>query len=114
MLVNFTNHPSSQWGEGQLREAENYGDIVDIPFPAVDPEGDEAYISALAAEYEERILNLAPDAVLCQGEFCLVYQVVSLLKEKEITVLAACSERCVIQNGDRKEVTFSFRRFRRY
>ena len=102
MLVNFTNHPSSQWGERQLREAEKYGDIVDVPFPAVDPEEDEAYIGVLAS------------AVLCQGEFCLVYRVVSLLKEKNITVLAACSERCVIQNGDRKEVTFSFRRFRRY
>ncbi len=103
MLVNFTNHPSSQWGERQLREAEKYGDIVDVPFPDVDPEEDEAYIGVLASEYAERILNLVPDAVLCQGEFCLVYRVVSLLKEKNITVLAACSERCVIQK-DRKSV----------
>ena len=103
-----------QQGGRQLREAEKYGDIVDVPFPDVDPEEDEAYIGVLASEYAERILNLVPDAVLCQGEFCLVYRVVSLLKEKNIAVLAACSERCVIQNGDRKEVTFSFRRFRRY
>ncbi len=50
MLVNFTNHPSSQWGERQLREAEKYGDIVDVPFPAVDPEEDEAYIGVLASQ----------------------------------------------------------------
>lgn len=50
MLVSFTNHPSFQWGERQLREAEKYGDIVDIPFPAVDLEGDEAYSGILAAK----------------------------------------------------------------
>ena len=73
----------------------------------------QLYESSLLPVGGEAITG-SPDAVLCQGEFCLVYRVVSLLKEKNITVLAACSERCVIQNGDRKEVTFSFRRFRRY
>ena len=114
MFVNFTNHPSSQWGEAQLREAGKYGDIVDVPFPAVDADADETYIVTLAAEYVDKIRRLAPDAVLCQGEFCLAYRVISLLKGDGITVLAACSDRCVRQNGDVKEVTFYFKRFRRF
>lgn len=114
MFVNFTNHPSGQWEEAQLREAGKYGDIVDVPFPAVDAAGDENYILKLAEEYADRIRQLSPDAVLCQGEFCLAYRVISLLRESGITVLAACSDRCVTQKGQVKEVTFAFRRFRRY
>ena len=114
VLVNFTNHPSKAWEENQKGAAEQYGTILDLPFPTVDPEGDEAYIEALAEQYLSRIEALSPTAVLCQGEFCLTYQIVSRLKKKGITVLAACSERCVEEKGSRKEVMFRFQRFRSY
>ncbi len=37
-FINLTNHPSTKWGADQLAAAKKYGNIVDIPFPAVDPE----------------------------------------------------------------------------
>lgn len=48
VFVNFTNHPSAYWDENQRKEVLKYGMIRDMPFPAVDPESDEAYIDSLA------------------------------------------------------------------
>lgn len=91
-----------------------YGEIIDIPFPSVSPQGDESYIDRLAGQYVKQILSLYPCAVLCQGEFCLAYQVITKLREKGIKVLAACSERIVKEAGQRKEVIFVFGQFREY
>ena len=87
VFVNFSNHPSAGWGREQAEAASRYGQLIDLPFPA---------------------------AVLCQGEFCLTFLVVSALKAQGITVLAACSERIVTERGNKKEVTFQFERFRKY
>ena len=90
IFVNFTNHSSAYWDENQRKEALKYGMIRDMPFPAVDPESDEAYIDSLA------------------------YQVIKGLKERGILALIARSERVVKDMGKKKEVSFTFRRFRRY
>ncbi len=113
-MINFTNHPSDRWEESQRKAALKYGEIVDIPFPAVNPQGDENYIVALAEHYFRQIMELHPQAVLCQGEFCLAYQVISMLRKEETTVLAACSERVVKEIGQKKEVVFTFWQFRKY
>ena len=34
---NFSNHPSKAWGKTQLNAAMEYGEVIDIPFPAVNP-----------------------------------------------------------------------------
>ena len=114
IFVNFTNHPWKKWDERQTREALKYGTIQDIPFPSVKPQGSENYIDQLAKVYTKRILEAHPSAVLCQGEFCLCYQVVKNLQKEGILVLAACSERMVKEMGQKKEVSFVFRRFRSY
>lgn len=114
IFINFTNHPSCNWEQEQLQAARVYGRIVNLPFPEVDAEGDEEYIVKLAEEYVAKILQYRPEAVLCQGEFCLAYQVINRLKAQDIMVLAACSQRCVQECGNRKEVYFNFTRFRRY
>ncbi len=113
-FVNFTNHSSDCWEEKQKEEALKYGKITDIAFPAVNPEGDESYIEKLTETCMEKIMSLHPGAVLCQGEFCLSYRIVRRLCEKGIPVLSACSMRIVKEEGRKKEVTFEFRRFRRY
>ena len=51
MLINLTNHPFTQWCDKQLEAARTYGEIMDIPFPEVDENANEIYISALADEY---------------------------------------------------------------
>lgn len=113
-FVNFTNHPSGKWEPKQRQSALEYGEIVDLLFPEVDAEADEAGIDDMAASYVRKILELQPSAVLCQGEFCLSFQVATRLKAQGITVLAACSKREVKVNGNIKEATFKFVRFRRY
>lgn len=113
-FVNFTNHPSTQWDNNQKKAAEKYGRIFDVSFPEVDPWEGEEYIEELAERCLAEILELGPGAVLCQGEFCLVYRLVSRLKEKGISVLAACSRRMVEEKNGKKEVCFQFCRFREY
>lgn len=54
-------------------------------------------------------------AVLCQGEFCLAFSVISKLQQSGVTVLAACSERNVkSEDNGRKITVFEFKRFRKY
>lgn len=114
IFINFTNHPSDKWDSDQRQCAMKYGEIVDLPFPEVKAEADEDVLNEMAVSYVRKILELQPAAVLCQGEFCLVFQVVTMLKAHGITVLAACSERKVEEYGNKKEVTFKFVRFRKY
>jgi len=120
MIINFTNHPSQNWSPEQLAAASVYGEIRDIPFPAVDPNGDENYIEALADEYIAKIYAMKPAAVLCQGEMTLAFAVAAKLSSSHgIPTLAACSERVVTEAIDSsgatvKRAEFRFTRFRKY
>ena len=114
IFVNLSNHPSSNWDAAQRQAAEQYGTIVDVPFPAVPAEQDENYIEQLGEELVQRVLQYAPRAVLCQGEFTLAYTVIRKLKKRGVRVLAACSERNVVTHGNTKQVVFQFERFREY
>ena len=57
MFVNFTNHPSEVWGEKQTYEARKFGEIIDIPFPEVDPYADENMIEKLSEEYLQKMID---------------------------------------------------------
>ncbi len=114
VFVNFTNHPSAQWKENQRKEAEIYGDIIDIPFPTVSPSLSEQEVSNLASKCLKVILDRKPAAVLCQGEFTLSYKVIVGLQKAGIKVLAACSDRNTELVGDVKKVIFCFVKFREY
>ena len=107
-FVNFTNHPKERWENSQIIAAEKYGEIIDLPFPSVRPEMDKDTIDQMATEYVNLIKEQDPDAVLCQGEFTLCFAVVEKLKESGIPVMAACSERIVEEQGDRKISEFHF------
>jgi hypothetical protein len=119
MLVNFTNHSSEKWSLEQICAAEAYGEIRDLPFPSVDPAASEEEIEAIAEQCACTIEGLAPEAVLCQGEFTLCFNVVRKLGTKGIRVLAACSKRDVTEKetedgNTEKYAVFSFVRFREY
>lgn len=80
---------------------------------------DEAGVHAIAAAQVEKILSMKPDAVLCQGEMTLSYQVIRRLLQAGILVVAACSERIVTElespDGGRQKLSrFHFCRFRAY
>ena len=119
VFVNHTNHPSANWGEDQMKAAKEYGDIVDIPFPNVDPHYGTVEVYELAKEEFNKIMEYDPRAVLCQGEFVYVCKMAELLKKAGVKVLAACSERVVTEtvdeNGkDIKTSVFTFVRFREF
>ena len=120
IFVNFSNHPSSRWSDEQLKVArQQYGEIVDVPFPSLDPCMDERAIAEIGEDCIEKILKLSPRAVMCQGEFTLTFYVVNRLINKGISCVSACSERSSVEvmqedGSVRKESLFLFRGFRKY
>lgn len=119
MFINFSNHKSSTWSDEQLDAASEYGGIWDLPFPSVPANMDSAGVAELARKYINEILEVKPEAVMCQGEMTLVFDVVQGLLDEGITVVAACSERVVeekqLPDGTtQKTAVFKFKQFRRY
>lgn len=115
-LINFSNHPSCHWSEKQKEEALKYGEIIDIPFPEVDANGDENYIDNLAAHCMNKIQTMCDTAIVTihlMGELTLTFSLLKRLQEKGIRCIASTSKRIVKEypNG-RKEVIFQFERFR--
>ena len=98
IFVNFSNHPSSRWSEEQLKVAgQQYGEIVDVPFPSLDPCMDERAIAEIGEDCIEKIWELSPCADMCQGEFTLTFYVVKRLINKGISYVSACSERSSVE-----------------
>ena len=119
VFVNCSNHPSSKWSAAQRTAAENYGKIVDIPFPAVACDLTDAQLENLAERTVAEILAQKPAAVMCMGEFVVCFRIVQKLKAKGIKVLASCSERRAIEHVEKdgtvhKEAVFIFQGFREY
>ena len=123
IFINFSNHPSKGWSDAQKSAALDMvapgAAIIDIPFPAVDPAGDNDYISKVAADAVRDILaatNGAPAVVNVQGDFGLTFRVVSrILNGSTIKCVYATTERTVTDLGDGKKVAqFNFVQFRPY
>ena len=117
-LINFSNHPSELWEANQLEASKEYGKIMDIPFPNVNPDASAEEIQDLAERYAEKILSLAEGnrvTVHVMGEMTLTYLVVTLLKEKGIECIASTSERYSEEIAIGRKITeFKFVRFRKY
>ena len=119
MLINFSNHPSNLWSQEQLDAAQEYGAILDFPFPTVPSSADSAVIVKLAERYCNKLIRLSPSAVLVQGEMSLAFAVVSILISNGIPALCACSEReCICDitadGATIRHSVFRFVRFREY
>ena len=93
VIINFTNHPSSQWSPEQIKAAQEFGEIQDLPFPQISPSADRKEVIDIAQMYVQEILQQKPEAVICQGEFTLAYSITKRLRDEGIPVLAACSDR---------------------
>ena len=121
MLINFSNHPSERWSLAQKREAlESYSSIVDLPFPRVAPDGDEESIDGQARALSQEIGGLLAratndkHAVHIMGEMTLCFQLIQYLQAQGITCIASTTWRNVTEKDGKKEVHFSFVRFREY
>lgn len=118
LFINLTNHPSDKWSEKQLRAAEQYGEIEDIPFPMVDPNADEGQMKKIADTYTKLILEEAATSnvtVHVMGEMGVTYAIVKRLQSHGIKCVMSTSERISedLPDGTRK-VGFNFIRFREY
>lgn len=118
-FVNHTNHSSAQWSEAQRTAAENFGEIVDFPFPNIGADWDENKIAELVEVNAEKIIAINPAAVLCHGEYCYTYAMINYLRKNNIVVIAATTERIVketvTEDGATQKISlFQFVRFRQY
>ena len=118
LFINLSNHPSAGWTAEQLSAAQEYGEVVDMPFPQVAPDATEDDITKLAAEQADKIRQLAADAetiVHVMGEMSLTYRLVSRLTALGIRCVCSTSYRIVKEEGDGKRlVEFHFNKFRSY
>lgn len=120
-FVNFSNHNSSKWGDAQLSAAKEYGNVIDVPFPMVNPAATKEEIQELAEKSVADILMNSPSIVMVQGEMTLVYAVVKRLQDNGIKCVAACTRRRTDEEiqklaaaGLTKEGMFEFMGFREY
>ena len=117
MFINLTNHSSAYWSEEQLEKARMWGEVVDLPFPVVDPFLDRDGIAALARDYSIKCLDMLTDnegAVHVMGEHTLTYALVNELKRHGVLCLASTSQRSTIEENGSKLSEFSFCIFREY
>ena len=113
MLLNLSNHPSANWAEEQLAAAG--GRVIDMPFPQVAPDGDEAYIESLANEYLDEILKMDNvEAVHIMGEMNFTYSLVNKLKAHNIKCVASTTKRETVEENGVKVSKFKFVKFRNY
>ena len=116
MIINLSNHPHASWQEKQLRAAQAYGEVIDLPFPQVTPATD---VESIALQLLNQIREMKPDAVLVMGEFSLVFMMVDALLDDGIPVLTAASNRSTVEKREAdgrivKVAHFDFVGFRQY
>lgn len=118
MLINLSNHSIKHWSKEQFHAASVYGELVDLPFPAVDPHGDEDYINRLTDEYLIHIKSISGNdelVVHLMGEMNFCFALIQKLKAAGILALASCTDRNTFDLSDgKKEVHFRFVQFRQY
>ena len=117
-LINLSNHPSQYWSKEQKKAAASYGRIIDMPFPAINPDASEDDIDNMANEYVKKLLDLEVQyniTVHIMGEMTFTYMVVSQLKAIGIECIASTTDRDAEYLADGKKITdFQFVRFRKY
>jgi len=121
MLVNLSNHPSEKWSLQQSEAAKLYGSVVNLPFPAIDPEAETHEIESLAESYEIKVRQLLSvetsglQAVHIMGELTFCFALVVRLQKVGITCLASTTRRHTADHADGSKTTrFGFVRFREY
>ncbi|KAA0259936.1 MAG: hypothetical protein EDM75_07390 [Chlorobiota bacterium] len=123
ILINYTNHPSAKWTGDQAAAAfEKWSSVIDIPFPQVEPEWNEADVTAcfdlFLSEVQGRLTSLGvaeSDAeFLIMGEFRYTFYAVRTLKERGHRVYAHAGKREVEVVDNKSIYTFRFGRFVEY
>ena len=118
LFVNFSNHPSQRWCDTQREAASGFGEIVDIPFPKIDPNATSAEVEALARKCADDIIAIAGTAEVTahvMGEMVFTHKLVNFLQAEGIHCVASTTEHIVEYNSDgSKTSVFRFLQFRDY
>lgn len=119
MFINISNHPFSVWKEEQLRATQGYGEVYDIPFPNIPPQMDTNEMKAIVREYIQKIDDMVrgqvdSSVVHVMGETVFTFMLVAALLQRNFRVVASTTERIVSYEGEVKQTTFRFVRFREY
>lgn len=119
MLINCTNHPYEIWNDAQRKAAQIYGQVVDLPFPHIDPNYTTGDLRKLTEDYSELIRRQSPSAVLVAGEFTFAFMLVDKLLQDGIPVMCSCSRRMTVEvkkddGTNEKKSVFLFEGFREY
>ena len=65
-FINHTNHAAKFWSRSQRTAAERYGEIVDVPFPAIPASAETTEVTELALQTGRELLRMEPAAVVWQ------------------------------------------------
>lgn len=122
MLFNLSNHAVSKWSAEQKQAAiRHFGEIRDLPFPAIDPAANLDSIVTLANEYVQRCqtqfdnIQTPAHAIHIMGEMTFVYQFVKLATAAGLRCVASTTERRAVDHPDGSKTSeFRFVRFRDY
>ncbi len=121
MLINLSNHPSDKWPDEQKQSAiAQFGQIADIPFPAIDPIASSADVLRLAQEYAVKCRGQFPpdkgtNAVHIMGEMTFTCAVVVLLQQTGLRCVASTTRRIAETGPDGQKISvFQFCQFRDY
>lgn len=121
MLINLSNHPMDKWDSSQLAAANRYGQIVDLPFPSVDPQATTGEIEKLAESFANKIFELFSSnsksecAIHIMGELTFCFILVTKLQKAGIICLASTTQRQTIDHPNGSKISvFKFVQFREY
>ncbi len=116
MLLNLSNHPSSDWPATQLEFAlKNWNKVEDLPFPNIDPNWNTDRVLQEAEIFVAMIRKTDPTAVHLMGELCFCFHLCRLLKEAGLRVVASTTQRkASIDARGNKTSTVEFVQFRDY
>jgi hypothetical protein len=94
---------------------------VDLPFPQVDPAGDEVYIEEIVQDYLQQIDDIVKQShnennisVHIMGEMTFIYAMVKALQKIGISCVASTTERDAQEENGIKLSEFRFVKFREY
>ena len=121
MLINLSNHPYIYWGELQRREAlEQWGEVEDIPFPAIDPNLSREELLPIVDDYLGKCMACAirygdGTAFHIMGESVFCFHLINKLLAAGYRVVASAATRDAEYMADGHKITmFNFVRFREY
>ncbi len=116
MLLNISNHPSTEWHETQLRAArELFGSVTDLTHPEIDPEAESDAVLQIVEEFYLKVRETDPAAVHLMGEHTFCHALIPKLQKAGYPVWCSTTRRTVRKVSETEvRRTFEFVRFRRY